>query len=103
MVDCWLQAVATSGARLPAITQSPQLPAQQPSSNGTIGAGTGAADLSNVRVDPLGRPTSIDKEHQVQQPTWRDMHSICNRLSHETLAIRCAVATIQDATVSNET
>lgn len=37
------------------------------SSNGTTGAAKPPApgDQSNVRVDPLGRPTSIDKEHQV--------------------------------------
>jgi hypothetical protein len=65
-----LQALAASMAgpsprSLP--VQSALLPGQQQaaSSNGTAGVGPAAGDLSNVRVDPLGRPTSIDKEHQV--------------------------------------
>lgn len=61
-------------AALTAAHLQPAQPQAAPASNGNSGntlvqpaQPPSASDLSNVRVDPLGRPTSIDKEHQVWQ------------------------------------
>ncbi len=74
----------------PMAPQSAMLPGQQQaaSSNGSALATPPTGDQSNVRVDPLGRPTSIDKEHQVRFNLYSTVSAVQAGLMSEAWTVR---------------